>query len=120
VIGEFRRVQDEKITKETARQNALAFESREIPDARAQKNRMEQSARAFKDTLVATANAELSEFQLLHEQYEKSPGLVWERIYQEAIEAVLSNVKQLRFVTPGDQVIIPEKENTPECGEKQP
>ena len=114
VVAEFRRVQDEEITKETARQQAIAFANREVPKAEAEKNRMVQSSTAYKDALIASANAEVSEFTQVYEQYKKSPALVWDRIYQETIEHVLSNVKKLSFVSPGNRVIIPEK------GEDQP
>jgi membrane protease subunit HflK len=108
VVAEFQRVQDAKITKETLRQQAIAFANREVPNAEAKKNNMVQSAKAYKDALLATANADVSEFEQLCEQYWRNPAFEWKRIYQEAIEHVLGNVKRHRFVSPGTQVIIPE------------
>ncbi len=113
VIAEFARVQSAKIAKQTVRQQALAFANREIPGAKANKNSMEQEAKAYKDTLVARANADVSEFEQLYEQYQKNPGLVWQRIYQETIEQVLGNVKKHLFVSPGTRVIIRENGESP-------
>jgi regulator of protease activity HflC (stomatin/prohibitin superfamily) len=114
VIAEFQQVQSAKIGKDILRQQALGFKNREIPDAQAKKNTMIQEANAYKDTLVARANADVSEFQQLYEQYQQSPGLVWQRIYQETIETVLTNVKKHLFVSPGTRVILGEN------GESQP
>jgi len=114
VIQEFDRVLDASFGKKTVRQQALGFANREIPHAKAQKNTMIQEAKADKDTLIATANADVSEFKKLYEQYQKSPDLIWRRIYLETIENVLGNVKKLLFVSPGTRVILGEN------GETQP
>lgn len=114
VIAEFEQVQSAKIAKQTLWQQAKAFENREIPNAKAKANGMVQGATAYKDALVARANADVSEFKQLHEQYQKSPGLVWQRIYLETIEYVLGNVKKHLFVSPGTRVILGEN------GESQP
>jgi len=114
VIQEFARVQSAKIAKETLRQQALAFANREIPGAKARKNSMIQEAKAYKDTLVAKANADKSEFEQLFEEYQKSPALIWRRIYLETIEYVLGNVNKRLFVSPGTRVILGEN------GEPQP
>ena len=115
VVAEFRRVQDEKINMERLRQQARGFANREIPNAEAKKNNMIQSAIAYRDAVTAAANADVFEFKRLFEQYQKSPTFEWRRIYQEAIEQVLANVKRHRFVSPGTEVIIPETN-----GEDQP
>ena len=75
---------------------------------------MVQEATAYKDALVARANADVSEFQQLYEQYQENPALVWRRIYQETIEYVLGHVKKRLFVSPGTRVILGEN------GETQP
>jgi len=114
VIAEFERVQSAKIAKQTLWQQAKAFENREIPNAEAMANGMVQEATAYKDALVAKANADVSEFQQLHEQYQENPALVWRRIYQETIEYVLGHVRKRLFVPPGTRVILGEN------GESQP
>ncbi|HUT92946.1 MAG TPA: protease modulator HflK [Thermoguttaceae bacterium] len=114
VIAEFERVQSAKIAKQTLWQKAKAFENREIPNAQAKANAMVQEATAYKDALVARANADVSEFQQLYEQYQKNPALVWRRIYQETIEYVLGHVQKRLFVSPGTRVVLGEK------GESQP
>jgi hypothetical protein len=115
VVAEFRRVQDENSNQERLRQQAKGFANQEIPDAEAKKNNMIQSAKAYRDAVTAAANADVFEFKRLYEQYQKSPTFEWRRIYQEAIEQVLTNVKRHRFVSPGTEVIIPENN-----GEDQP
>ncbi len=114
VIAEFERVQSAKIAKQTLWQQADAFRKREIPNAEARANSMEQEAKAYKNALIARAKADVSEFQQLYEQYQQSPSLVWQRIYQETIEYVLGNVKKHLFVAPGTRVIVGEN------GEDQP
>lgn len=114
VNAEFERVHSAKIAKQTLWQQAKAFENREIPNAEAKANGMLQEATAYKDALVARANADVSEFQQLHEQYQQNPALVWRRIYQETIEYVLGHVKERLFVPPGTRVILGEN------GESQP
>ena len=115
VIAEFQRVQDENSNQERLRQQARGFANQEIPNAEAKKNNMIQSAKAYRDAVTAAANADVFEFKRLYEQYQKSPTFEWRRIYQEAIEQVLTNVKRHRFVSPGTEVIIPENN-----GEDQP
>jgi len=113
VVAEFRRVQSAQIAKETSRQHAVGFANQEVPNAEAEANRMVQEATAYQDALLSRANAEVSEFKQLYEEYQKSPALVWERIYHETIEYVFENVKK-HFVTPGTKVILGEN------GEEQP
>jgi len=106
VVADFQRVQSAKITMETLRQQAKGFAAREIPKAQAEGNRMVKEATAYRETLLASANAEVSEFEKVYAEYKKNPELVWLRIYQETIERIFEQVGEKSFLLPGMKVIL--------------
>lgn len=113
VLPEFLRVQDAKNNMQTLEQQAKGFANREVPNAEARRDGMVKGAMALEETIVSGANADVSEFKDLYEEYKKSPTLVWQRIYVETVEEVLEKVKK-HFVPPGARVILQEN------GETQP
>jgi membrane protease subunit HflK len=119
VAADFERVQSAKIAKDTLLQQANGYKNRELPAAEAERNRMVQAAKADKDTLLAKATAEVSEYTKLYEEYQKSPELVWNRIYWETMEQVFEKANK-RFVPPGSRVIIREKDKDKNDGKEQP
>lgn len=106
VIADFQRVQSAQINMETLLQQAKGFAASELPKAEADRNRMTKEATAYRETLLASANAEVSEFEQLYAEYKKSPELVWPRIYYDTIKQILDQVGEINFLLPGMRVIL--------------
>jgi membrane protease subunit HflK len=58
-------------------------------------------ARAYRTKIVETARANAQYLQLLLPEYKKSPELVKQKIYQDAIENVLNNADEKMIIQPG-------------------
>ncbi len=57
-------------------------------------------ARAYRTKIVETARANAEYLQLLLPEYKKSPELVIQKIYQDAIEDVLNNAEEKMIIQP--------------------
>ncbi|MBN1853436.1 MAG: protease modulator HflK [Pirellulales bacterium] len=113
VIAEFRAVQSAEIEMGTNRSEAEGYAAREIPKAEAERNRLVQQAVAYDSSLQARASEEMSVFEELYTEYQKSPALVANRIYLETMEHILRSVGRLNFVSPDERVILSDQEVQP-------
>ncbi len=59
------------------------------------------NARAYRTKVVENARANADYLEQLLPEYRKRPGLVLDRIYQEAMEQILSGVDEIVIVEPG-------------------
>jgi membrane protease subunit HflK len=98
---------------QTKKRDAEGFAAREIPGAEAERNRQVKQAVAYDSSLQARASEEMSVFEELYVEYQKSPALVGSRIYLESMEQILENVGRLDFVSPEERVILSEQEVKP-------
>src|SRR5690606_31854125 len=57
--------------------------------------RIGQEAEAYRDQVVARAEGDASRFQQLLTEYERAPGVTRERLYLEAVEAVLGSTNKI-------------------------
>ena len=113
VIAEFRAVQSAQIDQETKKREAEGFAAREIPQAEAERNGLIQQASAYENTVQARAQAELSVFEQLVDEFRKNRDLVANRIYLETMEHLLKNVGRLDLVSPEDRIILSDLERKP-------
>ena len=82
-------------------------------------NRMVQEANAYQNSLKAKASAEISVFEKVLAEYEKTPELVWNRIYLEALEEIINNVGKIDFVAPETRIILSNDARLPENQEEK-
>ena len=74
---------------------AEAYSNEVIPRARGQAARRLEESAAYKDRIVARAEGEASRFEQLLTEYQKAPIVTRERLYLEAMEAVLSRTSKV-------------------------
>lgn len=68
---------------------AEAYSNDVIPKARGAASRIVQEAEGYKVKVIAQTNGDVSRFTQLHTEYKKAPAVTKQRMYIEAMEAVL-------------------------------
>ncbi|MBA2115329.1 protease modulator HflK [Bremerella alba] len=102
----FENVQSEQIHIETRKREAEGFVARTIPQAEAQRYTLVNEATRFQTEITTNADQEVTLFDKVYAQYLANPELVWSRLYLEAMEQIMQNVGQLKFVAPGTRIVI--------------
>lgn len=97
--AEFEKAQSARVEKETRRREAEGFAATQIPQAEAERNRLIKEALANASNLKARATAEVSVFQMLHQEYRRDPTSTKERIYREATQQIMGQIGK-RFLLP--------------------
>lgn len=80
---------------------AQAYSNDILPRARGAAARRIEEANAYKAEVVARSEGETSRFLAVLEEYEQAPAVTRERLYIEAMEAVLSNTSKVMLDAPG-------------------
>ena len=96
VLAAFKDVENAKQGKDTALNNANKYRSEQIPAAQAEADQIYRQAEAAKESRINEANGQVARFNAMYEEYRKFPNITMQRMYYEAMEALL----------PGMQVII--------------
>ena len=106
VAQAFKNVEDAKQGMETAINNANADKNTRLPQANAEADKIKKDAQAKKESLIAQAQGQVARFNSLYEEYRKFPLVTKERMFYEAMEEVLPNMKV--YITDGStQTILP-------------
>jgi membrane protease subunit HflK len=100
VKEEFAEVQGAFITAETRRREAEEYAAVQVPAARADRGRLVSEAQAEAAAQVAAARAAAAAFAALSAEARREPGVLRQRLYREAIEAILKDAGAVRFVPP--------------------
>ena len=90
--------------KETAINQAQAFERDIIPRARGERERIVQAAEAFKQERIAKAQGEADRFLSILREFEKAEDVTRQRLYLEAMEEILPGIQKF--------VVSPEAQGT--------
>lgn len=93
VMEAFKAVETAKQGKETALNNANKYANEKLPEAQAKVDQILKAAEAKKATRVNEANAEVARFNAMYEEYIKNPDVTKRRMYFEAMENVLPDMK---------------------------
>ncbi|MHC1694645.1 MAG: FtsH protease activity modulator HflK [Eubacteriales bacterium] len=93
VIEAFKSVETAKQDKETALNDAKAYENKNIPSAQAQEDQLIQNAEYLKQNRINDAKKQVSMFNAMYSQYILNPGITKQRMYYEAIDGILPGVK---------------------------
>lgn len=93
VIEAFKAVETAKQGKETAINNANKYRNEKLPEASAQADQIIQEAEAAKQVRVNEGIAQASRFNEMYAEYQKNPVLTKKRMFYEAMEEVLPDVK---------------------------
>ena len=93
VMEAFKAVETAKQGKETAINNANKYRNEQIPSAEAQADAIVQRAEASKAARINEATAQVARFVAMYEEYIKYPEITKKRMFFEAMEDVLPELK---------------------------
>lgn len=107
VMRSFKAVETAKQGKETALNNANKYRNEKLPEAEAQADQIIQDAQAQKQVRINEAEAEVARFNAMYEEYAKNPQVTKQRMFYEAMEEVLPDMKIIIDSGDGVQKILP-------------
>lgn len=107
VMRAFKAVETAKQGKETAINNANKYRNEKLPEAEAKADQIIQEAEAEKQTRINEAEAEVARFNAMYEEYIKNPSITRQRMFYEAMEEVLPDLKIVIDSGSGTQKLLP-------------
>jgi modulator of FtsH protease HflK len=81
--------------EERVQNEAQAYANSVVPEARGGAQRQIEEANAYKEQVIANAEGEAERFNQLLKEYRKSPEVTRERLYLDAVQAVLSQTDKV-------------------------
>lgn len=107
VMRAFKAVETAKQGKETALNNANKYRNEKLPEAEAKADQIIQDAEAEKEVRINEAEAEVARFNAMYEEYSKNPEVTKRRMFYEAMEDVLPQMKVIIDSGDGVQKVLP-------------
>lgn len=93
VMEAFKAVETAKQGKETALNNANKYRNEQLPSAQAKADGIIKDAEAQKTERINEATAQVARFQSMYAEYIKNPVITRQRMFFEAMEDVLPDLK---------------------------
>lgn len=93
VENAFKEVETAKQGKETALNNANKYRNEQIPNAEAESDKILQEAEAKKQERINEASGQAARFNSMYQEYVKFPDVTKKRMFYEAMEDVLPDIK---------------------------
>ena len=103
VMEAFKAVETAKQGKETALNNANKYRNEKLPEAEANADAIIKTAEAQKTERINEATAQVARFNAMYEEYIKNPEITKQRMFFEAMEQVLPDLKVI-IESPSGQV----------------
>lgn len=108
VMEAFKAVETAKQGKETALNNANKYRNEQLPSAQAKADGILKDAEARKTERINEATAQVARFNAMYAEYVKNPAVTRQRMFFEAMENVLPDLKVIIQSEGGDvQTIYP-------------
>lgn len=107
IMKAFKAVETAKQGKETALNNANKYRNEQLPLAEAEADEIIQEAEAQKQVRINEAEAEVARFNAMYEEYVKNPTITKQRMFFEAMEEVLPELKIVIDDGTGIEKILP-------------
>lgn len=107
VMRAFKAVETAKQGKETALNNANKYRNEKLPEAEAKADQIIQDAEAEKQVRINEAEAEVARFNAMYEEYSKNPTITRKRMFYEAMEEVLPDLRIIVDNGDGVQKLLP-------------
>ena len=107
VMEAFKAVETAKQGKETALNNANKYRNEQVPEAQAQADGIIKNAEAQKEQRINEATAQFARFNSMYEEYVKNPTVTKLRMFYEAMEDVLPELKVIIVGNDGTQTVLP-------------
>ena len=92
--------------KQTAINQAQAFENQVLPEARGQAAQVIQAAEAFQSARIARAEGEADQFTAILAEFKKSEEVTRQRLYLEAMEDILPGINKIIVSPEAESVLI--------------
>ena len=92
--------------KQTAINQAQAFENQRLPEARGQAAQIVQAAAAFKEARIARAEGEADQFTAVLTEFKESEEVTRQRLYLEAMEAILPGITKIIVSEDTESVLV--------------
>jgi len=89
----FTAVETAKQSADTTVNNAKKYANEVIPAAAADADQIVKRAEAYKESRINEANGQAARFQSLFEEYQKYPLITKQRLFYEAMESILPEMK---------------------------
>lgn len=93
VMEAFKAVETAKQGKETSLNNANKYRNEQLPLAQAKADSILQEAEATKTARINEATGQVARFNAMYEEYVKNPTVTKQRMFYEAMEEVLPDLK---------------------------
>ena len=93
VIEAFKAVETAKQRADTVVNDAKAYQNAQLPLAQAQADKLIQNAEYLKQKRINEAHEQVAMFNAMYAEYAKNPGITRSRMYYEAIQEILPDVK---------------------------
>ena len=93
VMEAFKAVETAKQGKETSLNNANKYRNEQLPSAQAKADGIIKAAEAKKTERINEATAQVARFNAMYEEYIKNPNITRQRMFYEAMEEVLPDLK---------------------------
>lgn len=93
VMEAFKDVETAKQGKETALNNANKYRNEQLPQAQARADGIIKAAEAQKTERINEATAQVARFNAMYEEYRKNPVVTRQRMFYEAMEEILPDLK---------------------------
>jgi len=93
VLEAFKNVETAKQSKETSINNANKYKSEQVPAAEAQADQILQQAQATKEARINEAQGQVARFNSMYQEYLKNPLITKQRMFYEAMEELLPDMK---------------------------
>ncbi len=107
IMEAFKKVETAKQGKETAINNANKYRNEKIPTAQAEADRIIKDAEAFKAERINEATGQVARFNSMYAEYIKNPVVTKQRMFYEAMEEVLPDLKLIIDSGEGVEKILP-------------
>ena len=104
VMTAFKAVETAKQGKDTAVNNANKYRNEQIPAAEAKADQILQDAQAQKEERINEAEGQVARFNAMYEEYIKYPTITKQRMFYEAMEDILPDLKVIINDGDGSQV----------------
>ncbi|MBI1216173.1 MAG: FtsH protease activity modulator HflK [Alphaproteobacteria bacterium] len=95
VMQAFNDVSSAKSDKERLKREAMAYANNILPEAKGKAAQISAEAKAYKEATIKKAQGDADRFNLVYQAYAKSKDVTTERMYLDAMEAVLKNNRKV-------------------------
>lgn len=104
IMEAFKEVETAKQGKETTINNANKYRNEKIPTAQAEADKIVKDAEADKTKRINEAKGQVARFNAMYEEYVKNPVVTKKRMFYEAMEEVLPDLKLIIDSSDGSSV----------------